>query len=343
MSSAAKKKSAFYAVRRGRVPGVYNSWAECQAQTNGFQNPRFKKFETEAEAKEFVQGADTTATPKKGGTSAQASSNDTLKRKHPGGNGTLDKLAQLSGELRSISSSLKTCVEKALSHVADTQLRLEISDDFDVVRGRLASVVQGLGEDGTDQTEADSGAVDPKKTKTSNTSTEAVTRKNDQGLEVDGDGFVVVFTDGACGFNGQAGARAGIGVYWSDDHPWNVSEPVKGDKATNNTAEIQAVTAALDLARSEGVDKIKVKTDSQFLINCCTKWMPGWKKKGWVTAAGHEVKNKADLLILDKAMRHFDDSQSRDLVIEYVPAHVGVAGNEAADSLAVQGAKKYKK
>ena len=63
------------------------SWAECQAQTNGFQNPRFKKFETEAEAKEFVQGADTTATPKKGGTSAQASSNDTLKRKHPGGNG----------------------------------------------------------------------------------------------------------------------------------------------------------------------------------------------------------------------------------------------------------------
>ena len=92
-------------------------------------------------------------------------------------------------------------------------------------------------------------------------------------------------------------------------------------------------------ARSKGVTKLKVKTDSQFVINCVTKWMPGWKKKGWKTAAGHEVKNRADLVVLDEAMEAFGRS---DLVIEYVPAHVGVEGNEAADRLAVQGAKKYK-
>ena len=40
--------------------------------------------------------------------------------------------------------------------------------------------------------------------------------------------FQVVYTDGACEGNGKAGARAGIGVYWGPDHPWNVSEPVRG-------------------------------------------------------------------------------------------------------------------
>ena len=37
-----------------------------------------------------------------------------------------------------------------------------------------------------------------------------------------------MYTDGACEGNGKAGAKAGIGVYWGPDHPWNVSEPVRG-------------------------------------------------------------------------------------------------------------------
>ena len=80
---------------------------------------------------------------------------------------------------------------------------------------------------------------------------------------------------------------------------------MRGDKATNNAAEIQAVTKAVTTAGANAVSKLKIKTDSQFVINCVTKWMSGWKRKGWKTAAGHEVINKADLMILDKAMEDF--------------------------------------
>ena len=47
-------KKFYYAVRKGRVPGIYTSWPECQKQTNGFSKPEFKKFKTEAEARQFA-------------------------------------------------------------------------------------------------------------------------------------------------------------------------------------------------------------------------------------------------------------------------------------------------
>ncbi|MDQ1911495.1 viroplasmin family protein [Paenibacillus sp. GD4] len=44
-------KSKYYVVWEGRQPGIYTSWAECQTQTNGFPQAKFKAFESEAEAK----------------------------------------------------------------------------------------------------------------------------------------------------------------------------------------------------------------------------------------------------------------------------------------------------
>lgn len=45
----------FYAVQRGKVPGVYSNWAEAQEQIKGFTRPRYKKFDTRKEAEEFVK------------------------------------------------------------------------------------------------------------------------------------------------------------------------------------------------------------------------------------------------------------------------------------------------
>ena len=48
------QKKNFYAVKEGRVPGIYKTWAECQEQVNGFSGAVFKGFATEEEAVEFI-------------------------------------------------------------------------------------------------------------------------------------------------------------------------------------------------------------------------------------------------------------------------------------------------
>ena len=54
---AAKKN--FYAVRNGRNPGIYKTWAECSAEVAGFKGAVFKGFATLAEAETFMSGLDT--------------------------------------------------------------------------------------------------------------------------------------------------------------------------------------------------------------------------------------------------------------------------------------------
>ncbi|KZE81936.1 ribonuclease H [Paenibacillus elgii] len=78
-------KSKYYVVWEGRQPGIYKSWAECQAQTNGFPQAKFKAYESEAEAKAMLAagwkkafgaaartGAGTSSTGKSGGRTSKA-------------------------------------------------------------------------------------------------------------------------------------------------------------------------------------------------------------------------------------------------------------------------------
>nr|CAD7603703.1 unnamed protein product [Timema genevievae] len=121
-------------------------------------------------------------------------------------------------------------------------------------------------------------------------------------FQLDQQGFVQVYTDGACEKNGFAGAKAGIGVWFGINHPLNTSEPVRG-RATNNTAEIQAAILAIELAKSAGVKKLCINTDSQFLINSITKWIRKWRRNNWKLTDGGPVKNKEDFVTLDAAMK----------------------------------------
>lgn len=92
------------------------------------------------------------------------------------------------------------------------------------------------------------------------------------------------------------------------------------------------------MARKEGIAKLVVNTDSQFMIDCMTKWMAGWKKKGWKTSLKQDVKNKNELILLDEAI---GASPKIDLRWNHVRGHCGIEGNEEADRLATMGAKDY--
>lgn len=56
-----------YAVRKGRVPGIYYTWDDCKKQTSGFSGPEFKGFDTIEEADAFMKGIDTASSAKKAG------------------------------------------------------------------------------------------------------------------------------------------------------------------------------------------------------------------------------------------------------------------------------------
>lgn len=81
----------------------------------------------------------------------------------------------------------------------------------------------------------------------------------------------------------------------------NTSQPVSG-RATNNCGEIQAASKAISLAAANSIPKLCINTDSMFVINAVTKWLPGWKKRGWKLASGGPVKNEVDFRELDELL-----------------------------------------
>lgn len=104
-----------------------------------------------------------------------------------------------------------------------------------------------------------------------------------------------VFTDGACSNNGRPGAKAGWAVWFPDYPSLSQSARVPDTQSqTNQRAELMAISRAiaiLDEAGHHDADVV-VYTDSDYSINCLTKWITGWVARGWRTSAGGEVLHK---------------------------------------------------
>jgi len=140
---------------------------------------------------------------------------------------------------------------------------------------------------------------------------------------------IIAAADGsALGNPGPAGW-----AWYIDDDCWHAGG---WKNATNNRGELMAV---LDLLESTAdVDEdLKIFCDSQYVINALTKWMPGWKRKGWKKADGKEVLNRDLLESLDQALT------GRDVEFEWVKGHNNHAMNEAADERARAVATAYQK
>lgn len=137
---------------------------------------------------------------------------------------------------------------------------------------------------------------------------------------------VEVFTDGACKGNPGPG---GWGVLLRmGPHEKELSG---GDPATtNNRMEMMAVIKGLN-ALIEPCEVV-IHTDSRYVIDGMTKWIHGWKKKGWVNASKQPVRN-ADLWhdLIEATSRH-------KVHWEWVRGHSGHVENERVDKLACDAA-----
>jgi ribonuclease HI len=121
-------------------------------------------------------------------------------------------------------------------------------------------------------------------------------------------------------------------AWYIDDAHWRSGGWAHG---TNNMGELMAV---LDLFRSTAHlpdEDLHILCDSQYVINSVTKWMPGWKKKGWKKSDGKPVLNLELLKEIDEAIK------GRKYTFEWVKGHAGHELNEAADVRARDAATAY--
>lgn len=107
-----------------------------------------------------------------------------------------------------------------------------------------------------------------------------------------------LFTDGACSGNGQRGAKGGYGVHVYGNPELDVSLPLlPTEQQTNNRAELRAIQAALDLMDRYGSEwsqeyqDFYLWSDSEYSINCLTKWAKGWRSNGWKKRDGNLIQN----------------------------------------------------
>jgi ribonuclease HI len=133
---------------------------------------------------------------------------------------------------------------------------------------------------------------------------------------------LVVFTDGACANNGKRFAKASYACVWPDYPQYNTGLPLPPNETqTNNRGEYRALLHAL-IQADECIDPKKHKsllvyTDSKLMIDSFTKWIRGWKQKGWKKADGSPVANIDLLTLIDDKMKR------RCVVFKHVRAHTG--------------------
>lgn len=136
---------------------------------------------------------------------------------------------------------------------------------------------------------------------------------------------VEIYTDGACRGNPGPGGWGALLIAAG-----RRKSLYGGERATtNNRMELTAVIEALGALK--GRRRVKLYTDSKYVLDGINSWISGWKSRGWKTAAKKPVKNQDLWQALDSAI------ERHDIEWTWVKGHAGNPGNEAADALANRG------
>jgi len=137
---------------------------------------------------------------------------------------------------------------------------------------------------------------------------------------------VDIHTDGACSGNPGPGGWGAVLRYGR-----HVKELRGGDAGptTNNRMELMAPIRALESLTRPTV--VRLHTDSTYVRDGITKWLPRWQRNGWLTAGRQPVKN------VDLWRRLHTAVQRHEVGWHWVKGHAGHPENERADRLAAKG------
>lgn len=132
---------------------------------------------------------------------------------------------------------------------------------------------------------------------------------------------VTIYTDGGCDPNPGVGGWGAVLLFG------DARKELSGGEldTTNNRMELIAAIRALEALTRPCT--IRFFTDSQYVKNGITEWLPDWKRKNWKRKTG-SIKN-LDLWKRLDALR-----AEHEIVWEWIPSHVGIRENERCDELA---------
>ncbi|KAI5285617.1 hypothetical protein KEM54_000425 [Ascosphaera aggregata] len=349
-STPATSATKYYAVRVGRKPGIYYSWNDCRAQVSNYKGAKYKSFSSLVDADAFVKERQLLPAPLLSpGKSDSASKGGKFYGVRTGRKPGVytdwsDAKAQIAGfknpkfrkfDTREAAENfVKYGNPNGLPDSEGLQPRPSKNDQEEEVQPGEGPLPEGA-VDGSEP----NVVLDPMSGEIEYKTPEQLSKTNLLPKD-DEDDILNIYTDGSSLANGRLGAQAGVGVYFGPGDERNVSEPLEGDRQTNQRAELTAILQALDIApRSRDV---KIYSDSQYSIKCVTVWFHKWRSNGWKNAANKPVENK-DLIttIIDRIEER--DSLGSKTIFEWVKGHNKNPGNEAADQLAVNGARRVLK
>ena len=138
--------------------------------------------------------------------------------------------------------------------------------------------------------------------------------------------MTAIYTDGGCHSSTGTGGWAAI-IKIEGYRTISLSGGEKG--TTNNRMELTAAIKALEfmLAKEVPTEHIEFTSDSKYVVNGITQWVPGWKNKGWITSSDEPVVNR-DL------WEQLDELNTRlDVNWNWVKGHAGDENNELCDHL----------
>lgn len=144
-----------------------------------------------------------------------------------------------------------------------------------------------------------------------------------------------IYTDGSCLRNPEG--PGGWAWLILDDEGQEVARGAGGEsRTTNNRMELTAAIEGLShaLKNPPANDKIRILSDSQYVINGITDWIDGWKRRGWKTASKDPVKNAELWRLLDEL------NGRRRIEWTWVRGHNGNRWNEIVDEMAVAESRR---
>lgn len=173
--------------------------------------------------------------------------------------------------------------------------------------------------------------------------------------------IIEIYTDGSAAPNPGPGGFGVVAIEttYVDNAPATKEiiysrKSTSNEPTTNNREELKAMIDALEYVnnflakriRNENIYSIIIHSDSSYVINTCNNWIGNWEKNDWRNSKNVPVQNVDLLIQLNKELHNYRTQFNNNTqfpfayAIQKVAGHDCVAGNEYADALATNNAKK---